>query len=157
MSKYAVYASSKIYHLMRDGRQTKCGVQVFTSNSEYQDHGYGSSLKLLESVPEGLRLCQLCSGEGGVKKGGREMSEKRGTIESQTKTTRRLDEGFKQSAEREVAEGETRAIGQKRAGNRPPEQPSPAQTGEKNSSKKALTRWESEGGAGAPKKKGGKQ
>ncbi len=74
------------------------------------------------------------------------MSEKRGTIESQTKTTRRLDEGFKQSAEREMADGE-----------RPSPEQSPARPSERKLSKKALARWEGEGGAALSKKKGGKK
>jgi len=74
------------------------------------------------------------------------VSEKRGTIESQTKTTRRLDEGFKQSAERKMADGE-----------RPSPEQSPARPSERKLSKKALARWEGEGGAALSKKKGGKK
>ena len=70
MNKYAVYTSSRIYHLMRDEKSTKCGVQVFAARSEHHDHGYGSSLKVVESIPEGLRLCPTCSGESSMKKGG---------------------------------------------------------------------------------------
>ncbi len=85
------------------------------------------------------------------------MSEKRGTIRSQTKTTRRLDEAFKRSAEREIADGEKRPTSQKRAGKRPSTEQSPAQPGEKKPSRKALARWEGEGGAVLPKKKGSKK
>jgi len=74
VNKYAVYTSSRIYHLMRDEKSTKCGVQVFTANSAHRDHGYGSSLKVVESIPDGLRLCQHCSGAGSLKKGGKESS-----------------------------------------------------------------------------------
>jgi len=84
------------------------------------------------------------------------MSEKRGTIESQTKTTRRLDEAFKQSAEREMADGEKRPTSHKRAGKRPAIEQA-ARPSEQKPSKKALARWEGEGGALLPKKKGGKK
>jgi hypothetical protein len=69
VTKYAVYTTSRIYHLMRDEKSTKCGVQVFSASSDHHDHGYGSSLKVVESIPEGLRLCQSCSGEGSMKRG----------------------------------------------------------------------------------------
>lgn len=69
MNKYAVYTSSRIYHLMRDEKNTKCGVQVFTSDSDHHDHGYGSSLQLMESIPDGLRLCQHCAGKSSLMKG----------------------------------------------------------------------------------------
>ncbi len=85
------------------------------------------------------------------------MSEKRGTIESQTKTTRRLDEGFKQSAEREMTDDDKRLTSQKRAGKRPSPEQSPARPSERKLSKKALARWEGEGGAALSKKKGGKK
>ena len=74
MNKYAVYTSSRIYHLMRDEKSTKCGVQVFTANSDHRDHGYGSSLKVVESIPDGLRPCQQCLGESRRKKGGEKSS-----------------------------------------------------------------------------------
>lgn len=85
------------------------------------------------------------------------MSEKRGTIESQTKTTRRLDEVFKQSAEKEMADGEKRLTSQKRDGKRPAPEQSPVQPSEQKLSKKALARWEGEGGAVLPKQKGRKK
>ena len=85
------------------------------------------------------------------------MSEKRGTIESQTKTTHRVGEGFKQSAESEMADGEKRPTRQKRIGKRPLAEQSPAQHAEKKLSQKALARWEGEGGALLPEKKGSKE
>ena len=71
MSKYAVYAASRIYHLMRDETHTKCGIHVYASNSGDHYQGGGAVLKIVESVPAGLRLCQHCSGENNGKKGGR--------------------------------------------------------------------------------------
>ncbi len=65
MSKYAVYDAARIYHLMRDEKHTKCGVYV--SASDFDDH-YQSS-KIVESIPDGLRLCQHCSGESSMRKG----------------------------------------------------------------------------------------
>ncbi len=67
MSKYAVYASSRIYHLMIDENRTKCGVNVFASN----DQGDWAVSKVVESIPDGLRLCQHCSDESGKRKDGR--------------------------------------------------------------------------------------
>lgn len=73
MSKYAVYASSRIYHTMLDEQHTSCGVQVFASTASKSSsngsnaQGDWSVLKIMESIPEGLRLCQHCSGES-VKK-----------------------------------------------------------------------------------------
>jgi hypothetical protein len=71
VSKYAVYASSRIYHTMLDEQHTSCGVQVFAStaskSSGGQAQGDWSVLKIMESIPEGLRLCPHCSGES-VKK-----------------------------------------------------------------------------------------
>ncbi len=64
MSKYAVYTSSRIYHLMMDEKRTKCGVNVFASNSDDHYPGYGASAAMIvESIPAGLRLCPHCSGE----------------------------------------------------------------------------------------------
>ncbi len=67
MSRYAVYASSRIYHLMTDENHTKCGVNVLASN----DHGDWAVSKVVESIPAGLRLCQHCSDGSGKKKGGK--------------------------------------------------------------------------------------
>jgi hypothetical protein len=71
VSKYAVYASSRIYHTMLDEQHTSCGVQVFASTASNTGGGQAqndwSVLKIMESVPEGLRLCQHCSVES-VKK-----------------------------------------------------------------------------------------
>ena len=68
MSKYAVYDTARIYHLMRDEKHTKCGVYVSATDS---DRGHGSPSKIVESIPDGLRLCQHCSGESSTKKGGK--------------------------------------------------------------------------------------
>ncbi len=65
VNKYAVYTSSRIYHLMMDEKRTKCGVNVFAS--DYQ--GDWAVAKIVESIPEGLRLCQHCSDESSKKKG----------------------------------------------------------------------------------------
>lgn len=70
MSKYAVYASARIYHTMVDAQHTSCGVQVFASmasNSGGHARGDWAVLKIVESVPEGLRLCQHCSVENDKK------------------------------------------------------------------------------------------
>jgi hypothetical protein len=54
---------------MRDENHTKCGVYVSALDS---DRGYGSPpSKIVESNPDGLRLCQHCSGESSMKKGGK--------------------------------------------------------------------------------------
>ncbi len=63
MSKYAVYTSSRIYHLMMDEKRTKCGVNVHASNSDDHYQDYGGSPTIVESIPAGLRLCPHCSGE----------------------------------------------------------------------------------------------
>ncbi len=69
VSKYAVYDTARIYHLMRDENHTKCGVYVSALDS---DRGYESPpSKIVESNPDGLRLCQHCSGESSMKKGGK--------------------------------------------------------------------------------------
>ncbi len=67
MSKYAVYASSRIYHLMIDENHTKCGVNVFASKNQ----GNWAVSKIVESIPAGLRLCQHCSDESGKRKDGK--------------------------------------------------------------------------------------
>ena len=72
MSKYAVYGSSRIYHLMRDETHTKCGINVFASRSGSHYQGGWSPLEMVESIPAGLRLCQHCSGENNRKKGVKE-------------------------------------------------------------------------------------
>ncbi len=69
MSEYAIYTGARIYHLMEDEGQTMCGVNVFASNSDDHRQGYGSPLKIVESIPEGLQLCQHCSNERSGKKG----------------------------------------------------------------------------------------
>ena len=71
MSKYAVYDAARIYHLMRDEKRTECGVNVFASNYGDRHQGYGSPLKMVESIPDGLRLCPYCSDESGKQKGGK--------------------------------------------------------------------------------------
>ncbi len=71
MSKYAVYDTARIYHLMRDEKHTKCGVYVSALNSDDRDQGYGSASKIVESIPAGLRLCRHCSGESSMKRGGK--------------------------------------------------------------------------------------
>lgn len=70
MSKYAVYVSSRIYHLMRDEKYTQCGIPVFESDSGGHYQRGGAMLKIVESIPAGLRPCQYCSGESSVKKKG---------------------------------------------------------------------------------------
>ncbi len=72
VSKYAVYDTARIYHLMRDENHTKCGVYVSAPDSDTHDQGYGSASKIIESIPDGLRLCQHCSGESSTKKGGKQ-------------------------------------------------------------------------------------
>jgi hypothetical protein len=72
VNKYAVYTGARIYHLMRDEKSTKCGVRVFTSDSAHRDPGYGSSLQVVESIPDGLRPCQHCLGVSSLKKGGKQ-------------------------------------------------------------------------------------
>ena len=67
MSKYAVYVGSRIYHLMIDENHIKCGVNVFASNAQ----GDWAVSKIVESIPDGLRLCQHCSDRSGKKKGGK--------------------------------------------------------------------------------------
>ncbi len=67
MSKYAVYASSRIYHLMIDENHSKCGVNVFASN----DQGDWAVSKIVGSIPAGLRLCQHCSVGSSKKKSGK--------------------------------------------------------------------------------------
>ncbi len=69
MSEYAIYTGARIYHLMEDELHTLCGVNVFASNSDGQHRGYGSPLKIVESIPEELQLCQHCSSERSKKKG----------------------------------------------------------------------------------------
>ncbi len=72
VSKYAVYDTARIYHLMRDENHTKCGVYVSALDSNNHDQGYGSPpSKIVESIPDGLRLCQHCSGERSEKEGGK--------------------------------------------------------------------------------------
>ena len=66
MSKYAVYASSRIYHPMRDQEHTECGVYV---NSGGHSQGPWAVLQIVESIPAGLRLCQHCADESSKKKG----------------------------------------------------------------------------------------
>jgi hypothetical protein len=68
MSEYAIYTGARIYHLMEDELHTKCGVNVFASNSDHYQ-SYGSPLKIVESIPEGLQLCPQCSHERSEKKG----------------------------------------------------------------------------------------
>ncbi len=72
MSKYAVYDTARIYHLMRDEKHTKCGVYVSATDSEGHYQDYGSASKIVENIPDGLRLCQHCSGESSTKKGGKQ-------------------------------------------------------------------------------------
>ncbi len=67
MSIYAVYSSSRIYHLMTDENHTKCGVSVFASS----DQGARAVSKIVESIPDELRLCPHCSGERNEKEGGK--------------------------------------------------------------------------------------
>ncbi len=52
---------------MADENLTECGVNVFASN----DQGNWAVSKVVESIPDGLRLCQHCSDGSGKKKGGR--------------------------------------------------------------------------------------
>ncbi len=54
MSGYAIYTGARIYHLIEDKGQTMCGVNVFASNSDDHHQGYGSPLKIVGSIPEGL-------------------------------------------------------------------------------------------------------
>ena len=70
MNKYAVYDSSRIYHLMRDEKHTTCGVRIFGSHSDDDYRGGESPSRIVDSVPDGLRLCPHCADESGVKKGG---------------------------------------------------------------------------------------
>jgi hypothetical protein len=70
VSKYAVYASARIYHTMVDAQHTSCGVQVFTStasNTGGDARGDWAVLKIVENIPEGLRLCPHCSGQNNKK------------------------------------------------------------------------------------------
>ncbi len=69
LSEYAIYTGARIYHLMKDEKHTKCGVNVFASNSDDHNQSYGSPLKMVESIPEGLQLCPHCSNERSEKKG----------------------------------------------------------------------------------------
>lgn len=69
VSKYAVYASSRIYHLMRDEQHTRCGIPVFESNPGDHYRRGGAVLEIVESAPAGLRLCPHCSDESNKKKG----------------------------------------------------------------------------------------
>jgi hypothetical protein len=64
-------SGARIYHLIEDKGQTMCGVNVFASNSDDHHQGYGSPLKIVGSIPEGLQLCQHCSKERSVKSGGK--------------------------------------------------------------------------------------
>ena len=56
---------------MVDEQHTSCGVQVFAPTASNRGGGQPerdwSVLKIMDSIPEGLRLCQHCSGEN-VKK-----------------------------------------------------------------------------------------
>jgi hypothetical protein len=56
---------------MRDENHTKCGVYVSAPDSDTHNQGYGSASKIVESIPEWLRLCQHCSGERSEKEGGK--------------------------------------------------------------------------------------
>lgn len=71
MSRYAVYTSSRIYHLMRDEKYTQCDIPVFESRAGDNYQRGGAVLKIVESIPAGLRLCQHCSGESSTKKRGK--------------------------------------------------------------------------------------
>jgi hypothetical protein len=71
MSKYAVYDASRIYHLMRDEKHTYCGVRVFGSHADAAYRDDQSPSRILDGVPDGLRLCSHCSDESSVKKGGK--------------------------------------------------------------------------------------
>lgn len=69
VSKYAVYTGSRIYHAMIDEDHTKCGVHVFASSPAGHSQDDWSLLKIVGSVPAGLRFCPHCSGENSIKKG----------------------------------------------------------------------------------------
>ncbi len=71
MSKYAVYDASRIYHLMRDEKHTNCGVRVYGSHGGDDYRGEQSPSRIVDSIPDGLRLCPHCADESGVKKGGK--------------------------------------------------------------------------------------
>jgi hypothetical protein len=76
VSKYAVYDASRIYHLMRDEKHTNCGVRVYGSHADDDYRGEQSPSRIVDSIPDGLRLCPHCADESSVKKGGKKCAEK---------------------------------------------------------------------------------
>lgn len=75
MSKYAVYDASRIYHLMRDERHTDCGVRVFGSHADDDYRNDQSPSRIVDSIPDGLRLCPHCSDQRSAKKEVKEVKD----------------------------------------------------------------------------------
>ncbi len=54
---------------MRDEKHTCCGVRVFGSHADDDYREDQSPSRIVDSIPDGLRLCPHCADESSVKKG----------------------------------------------------------------------------------------
>jgi hypothetical protein len=56
---------------MRDEKHTNCGVRVYGSHGDDEYRDEQSPSRIVDSIPDGLRLCPHCADESSVKKGGK--------------------------------------------------------------------------------------
>ena len=60
---------------MRDEKHTYCGVRVFGSHVDDDYRGNQSPSRIVNSIPDGLRLCPHCADDSSVKKGDKQMKD----------------------------------------------------------------------------------